>query len=481
MPNAVSLRGQLLLRLLVPLLGVSLIGATLTCYLAFRFSAAVFDRNLSGAVIDLRHEILEAAAADRIGRIKEESDFLSAKRVGILYNVIDRFGKIVAGTASFPPPSDSVAPLGADSQVQFYDTMVDDDPYRIASLRIPMASGADDFLQVQVGELQGKQDILIEEMLAAAIPQELLLALFVVLAVMYGVRRAIRPINDFGRVIAARAARDLEPLDPDAVPVEARYLVSSINDLMQRVKGVADAQQRSIADAAHLMQTPLAGMKAQIELGQRQEVSEETRRVMGQIHRAVDHLSSMLREMLVLARNDPFVRESVPLAPIDLHQVVCDTTTEWVPMAIAKGIDLGCTSFSRGVMIPGNAGRLKDLIDSLLDNAIRYTQSGGEVTVGFDPEDRTTLRVLDNGQGIPIEERGRVFNRFYRVLGNGAEGSGLGLAIVKEIAELHGATVELNSGPGNIGTEFRVAFPKATIQPEAGVPMGRVCALGEPA
>lgn len=459
MPRAVSLRGQLLLRLLVPLLGVSLIGATFTCYLAFRFSAAVFDRDLIGAAVALRHEILEAEAAGRIGAIKEESAFLSANRVGILYNVIDRFGKTVAGTASFPPPSDPVAPLGADSQVQLYDAMAGGDPYRIASLRISLAGGADDFLQVQVGELQGKQDTLIEEMLVATIPQELLLALFVVLAVMYGVRRGIRPLNDFARIITARAANDLEPLDVDAAPVEAKYLVSSINDLMQRVKGVADAQQRCIADAAHLMQTPLAGMKAQIELGQRHEISEETRRLMEQVHRAVDRLSNMLREMLVLARNDPVVRENVPLAPTDLHQVVCDTTTEWVPIALEKGIDLGCTSFSRGVIIQGNAGRLQDLIDSLLDNAIRYTQRGGEVTVGFDPEDLKTLRVRDNGQGIPIEERDRVFNRFYRVLGNGAEGSGLGLAIVKEIAELHGATVELHSGPGDIGTEFQVAFP----------------------
>ena len=131
------------------------------------------------------------------------------------------------------------------------------------------------------------------------------------------------------------------------------------------------------------------------------------------------------------------------------------------------------------MIIQGDAGRLKDLIDSLLDNAIRYTQAGGEVTVGFDPDDPTTLRVRDNGQGIPIAERDHVFNRFYRVLGNGAEGSGLGLAIVKEIAESHGATVELHSGPGDIGTEVRVAFPRAELEPEPGVPMGNLCAVEE--
>jgi len=295
----------------------------------------------------------------------------------------------------------------------------------------------------------------------------LLLLVFVVLAVVYGVRHGIRPLNEFGEVIATRSARDLGPLDADAVPVEARYLVSSINDLMQRVNHAAESQQRSAADAAHLMQTPLTGIKAQVELGLRQDISDETRRVFGYVQSGVDRLSHMLHELLVLARNDPVVLTSLQLVPIDLHQLIWDTATEWVPIALKKDIDLGCAPCPRGVIIQGDAGRLKNLLDSLLDNAIRYTPSGGAVTIGCDPEDPATLCISDNGPGIPPEERGRVFDRFYRAPGNDADGSGLGLAIVQEIAELHGATVELREGPGAVGTEVRVAFPSSEPQPAA--------------
>jgi two-component system, OmpR family, sensor histidine kinase TctE len=485
LPRAISLRQQLLLRLLMPLMTVSIIGATSAWYLVFRLTDVVFDRELSEAAIGISQQVLEAPTADHIRKIEMGTDLLPTKRADIVFNVIDRVGKTIAGTANLPLPSEPDTPAGAGAgagpRIRLYDAVVAGGPLRIASLRVFPGSGEDGFFQVQVGEGLNRRESLTKEILVATMPQEVLLAIFVVLAVLYGVRRGIKPLNDFARIIATRSGSDLDPLDVDAAPVEARYLVSSINDLMQRVKTVTDAQQRSAADAAHLMQTPLAGMKAQIELGQRQDISDETRRVLEHVHLGVIRLSHMLRELLVLARNDPAVRKNVQLAPIDLHQVVCDTTTEWVPIALKKGIDLGCTPCSPRVIIQGDAGRLKDLIDSLLDNAIHYTQPGGEVTVGVDSADPMTLRVLDNGPGIPIEERGHVFNRFYRVLGSGAEGSGLGLAIVKEIAELHGATVELHSGPGNIGTEVRVAFPKATIQPEAGAPIGRECALGEPA
>jgi two-component system, OmpR family, sensor histidine kinase TctE len=318
-----------------------------------------------------------------------------------------------------------------------------------------------------VATAKDARQVLAYEMLVATLPQELLLTALVALAVIYGVRRGIRPLNDFARVIASRSASNLEPLDVGAVPAEARYLVQSLNDLMDRVKAVADVQQRCAADAAHLMQTPLAGMKAQIELCQRQDISDETRRVLGHLHIGVERLSRMLRELLVLARNDPGVRQNVQLMPTDLHQAVCDATAEWVPIALKKDIDLGCTSCFPGVVIQGDGGRLRNLLDGLLDNAIRYTQPGGIITIGFSPEEPTTLRVRDNGPGIPMGERSHVFNRFYRVLGNGAEGSGLGLAIVKEIAALHGATVHLESGPGNVGTEVIVRFPKAAAQPHA--------------
>jgi len=464
MPRPRSLRKQLLLRLLVPLLGLSVIGTTVMCYLAFRFSNDVFDRELSVATLELRHEILETLGADstvQLGDvIAKEADLLLVDRTNpIVYNVVDGAGAVISGTADLPLPSESAIASSPESDVLFYDAVIDGRPMRVASLRVAPEGSKENAVQILVAEGIHPREVLAGEMLAVAIPQVLLLVVLVVLAVVHGVGGGIRPLNELGERIAARSPNDLGPLDVGAAPVEARYLVSSINHLMQRVKHFSESRQQCAADAAHVMQTPLTGMKAQIELGLRQEISEETRRVFGYVLQGVDRLSHMLRELSVLERNDPVVLTNLELAPIDLCELAQNAATEWVPIALKKGIDLGCAPCPASVVIQADAGRLKNLLDSLLDNAIRYTPSGGRVTIGCDPEQETTLLISDNGTGIPLEERGRVFDRFYRVSGTGAEGSGLGLAIVKEIAELHNATVELGDGPGNVGTEVRVRFP----------------------
>lgn len=464
MPRPRSLRKQLLLRLLIPLLGLSVIGATVICYLAFRFSNDVFDRELSVATLELRHEIMEALGAGttvELGDvIAKEADLLLVDRTNpIVYTVVDGAGAAIAGTADLPLPPEPSVSSSPESDVRFYDAVVGDKPLRIASLRVPPEGNTVNTFQIQVAEGTNPREVLAGEMLAVAIPQLLLLVVLVMLAVVHGVGSGIRPLNELGERIAARSPNDLGPLDVGTAPVETRYLVSSINHLMRRVKHFSESQQQSAADAAHVMQTPLTGMKTQIELGLRQEISEETRRVFGYVLQGVDRLSHMLRELSLLARNDPVLLTNLQLAPVDLCKLTQSAATEWVPIALKKDIDLGCAACPPGVVIQADAGRLKHLLDSLLDNAIRYTPSGGRVTIGSDPEDATTLYISDSGTGIPPEERGRVFDRFYRVPGTDAEGSGLGLAIVKEIAELHNATVELGDGPGNVGTEVRVRFP----------------------
>lgn len=472
MPRSRSLRSELLLRLLVPLLALSVIGAAVTCYLAFRFSNDVFDSELSEATLELRHELLEALEADTTvdpgGKIAKEGELLLVDRTNpIVYNVIDRTGAAIASTADLPLPPDSRTSSSPESDVRFYDAMVGGRQIRVASLQVSPEGGTDDAFQIQVAEGTNSREVLAGEILAVAIPQMLLLCVLVVLAVVHGVAGGIRPLNALGERIAARSPNDLGPLDLSAAPVETRYLVSSINRLMRRIKHFSESQQRSAADAAHVMQTPLTGMKAQIELGLRQELSDESRRVFGYVLQGVDRLSHMLRELSVLAHNDPVVLTNLQLAPIDLCNFARGAATEWVPVALRKGIDLGCAPSASKVIVRGDAGRLKNLLDSLLDNAVRYTPNGGTVTIGCDPDEPATLCISDSGAGIPLEERDRVFDRFYRVPGSGAEGSGLGLAIVKEIAELHNATVELRDGPGNVGTVVRVRFPAMEAESEA--------------
>jgi two-component system sensor histidine kinase TctE len=150
------------------------------------------------------------------------------------------------------------------------------------------------------------------------------------------------------------------------------------------------------------------------------------------------------------------------MARLDLNMVVRDAAAEWVPRALSRNIDLGFDSLLQSAMVAGNIFLLREMLNNLLDNAVRYTQPGGHVTVRVEPDNgRISLTVEDNGPGIQENDRERVFERFYRVLGSGVDGCGLGLAIVRETAIGHNAEIALNPGMDGTGTIIKVSFPKA--------------------
>jgi two-component system sensor histidine kinase TctE len=144
---------------------------------------------------------------------------------------------------------------------------------------------------------------------------------------------------------------------------------------------------------------------------------------------------------------------------LDLHRIAQEAAMQWVPEAMTRQIDLGYESGNVQLPVFGDEHALRDLIDNLLDNAIRYTPNGGHITLRTGYERGAWLRVEDNGRGIPPEERTRVFDRFYRVSGSGQPGSGLGLAIVNEVAQRHGAAVEIEDAADGVGTVFVIRFP----------------------
>jgi two-component system sensor histidine kinase TctE len=219
-----------------------------------------------------------------------------------------------------------------------------------------------------------------------------------------------------------------------------------------------DAQRRFIADAAHQLRTPFAGLKAQAELAKREQVSEPVRDALERICISAQRCSHLVTQLLTLARNEPEARQDAPLEMLDLHRVSQEIAAHWAPEALQKNIDLGFEAEDRQCPVKGDEASLRDLIDNLIDNAICYTPSGGRITVRAGYGDATWLEVEDNGAGIPVEQRGRVFERFHRIPGNAQPGSGLGLAIVLEVAIRHGARVEILDGQEG-GALFRVSFP----------------------
>jgi two-component system sensor histidine kinase TctE len=293
------------------------------------------------------------------------------------------------------------------------------------------------------------------------LPQAVLI-LLAGLAVWYAVGRGLVPLASLQRELATRSHRDLSPLPEQQAPEEVRPLIRAMNELLGRLSQALEAQQRFIADAAHQLRTPVAGIKTQMELVLRQSPAGEAQATLKQLQAATEQTTRLVNQLLSLARAEPGASRGQGGESIDLARLARDTTTEWVPRAIARNIDLGFDSPLAAAHVEGDSFMLREMLNNLLDNAVRYTHPGGQVTVRVTPRGRgVALSVEDNGPGIPDTERERVFERFHRILGTGAEGCGLGLAIVREIAISHGAEASLSSGANDSGTLVRVDFPKA--------------------
>lgn len=205
----------------------------------------------------------------------------------------------------------------------------------------------------------------------------------------------------------------------------------------------------------------MAGLKAQIELALREGDAERVRHSLAQLYTSADRLSRLVQQLLSLARNEPGAADALHLQPVDLGALALEISMEWVPQALRRQIDLGYEGEGGAVMIQADADRLRELLNNLVDNAVRYSQAQGRVTVGVGrlPDGTARLWISDDGPSIPVAERTRIFERFRRLLGTPADGSGLGLAIVSEIASLHGASITLEDDVDGIGNTFSVLFP----------------------
>jgi len=314
------------------------------------------------------------------------------------------------------------------------------------------------------------------------LPQFVILPLAVLL-VWLALVRGIKPLSELEERIRARKPDDLSPLDDKAVPLEVAPLVQSVNDLLDRLKDSIATQKRFLADAAHQLKTPLAGLRMQADLAQREAFNEEElKRSLKQIGRSSMRATHTVNQLLALARAEGG-GQALALQPCDLARIVMDAVQDSLARTLDRRIDLGYDGPDPGtpdVQFEGNPTLLKELVRNLLDNAINYTPSSAEnpgvITARVLPDPfghALVLQVEDSGPGIAPAERDKVFQPFYRSLGTQVDGSGLGLAIVREIAQQHGADIEIFNNPRSThkkfpGSLFRLTFPPTvTFVPDA--------------
>lgn len=375
----------------------------------------------------------------------------------LVLQVIAPSGQLLAGVADFPSPGlydfpepgriklRTVTYRGSDMRVGY--AFVDDGRYEDGATTL-----------VQVAEPLDDRNQLTNEIIKGVIFPQLLILPISVLLVWFGLWRGLAPIRALQQRLRERAPDDLSPVDQQGAPEDIAPLIDAFNELLQRMHLNLESQRRFIASAAHQMKTPLAGMRTQSELALRETDPQELNERLKQIALGSQRATHLISQLLSLARTEN-PQQLGPRSPIDLVSLARETLLPWIDMALERGIDLGLEAPTGPVLIDGHAVLLRELLNNLVDNALRYCPRDATVTVKVEEDgDTVELVVEDNGPGVPMQERERVFERFYRVLGHEADGSGLGLAIVKEIADQHDAILELEQTQPGTGACFRVRF-----------------------
>ncbi|MFL9895801.1 ATP-binding protein [Paraburkholderia sp. RL17-381-BIF-C] len=256
------------------------------------------------------------------------------------------------------------------------------------------------------------------------------------------VRKMFRPIAALSNEIDLRAEQELHPVEDRHLPVEVRPFAVAINRLLNRVGQSMESQRRFVADAAHELRSPLTAMSLQTERLAEAEMSGLARERLMVLRQGIERGRSLLDQLLTLARAQSAT--DLPQVPISVQSIYRRVLEDLVPLAEAKHIDIGVEGTQDAEVWASELDMIA-VVRNLVDNAIRYTPERGRVDLSLGVSDgKAELRIQDTGPGIPLAERGRVFDPFYRTLGSEQIGSGLGLSIVQTIVNRIGAEIRLS-------------------------------------
>ncbi|MEW9585743.1 sensor histidine kinase [Paraburkholderia sp. DGU8] len=442
-----GLRGRLLWWLLLPLAAfVSISGV-----ISYRFAQATADLVQDNALLSSMRIIGEdidwenGAVSVPIPPAALEL-FESPEHDSVFYRVEASGQRLLAGSLELP-----LAPRAGDRPT-LYSTRLDDGRVvrAAAYVRQLYDSGRTEEVVVAVAKTEGSRDAMVWHLLRPQLFGEVLTLLLAMAFVYLGLTFELLPLMKVKDDVADRNPSQLQPIRVARLHVELRPIVDAINQCIARMGQQAATQRQFISDAAHQMRTPLALLAAQIQYArQRDNPDRSLAEALAGMHKSSRKLTTLTNKLLLLAQAESAAPSGMH-ERVDLSALIAGVLEELIAFAQSHEIDLGA-ELEDGLHVTGDEALTAALVTNLVDNALRYTQSGGRVTVQTcKSQNRAIVRVIDNGPGMSDEARARVFERFYRA-SNRAEGTGLGLPIVREIAHRQGGTVRLESNEDGVG------------------------------
>lgn len=455
-----GLRRRLLVMLIAPLIALTLLNAWFD-YRSADNVAVQQDQRLQALIPLLADSVIAEGATKTDPPVlllaPAIEEFLKDGSEHTAYAIADADGKLLRGDewlVGLPPTTPDPEFHSEENAGVTWRIVRQRQPTVLGEVAVTLADGRDP-------RQQWARSIVLKVLLP-----NLMLLLAAVIAVRWAVERALRPLLDLREAVEHRSPRDLSALREDASPEEVRPLVKSLNHLFELVNAQAESQRRFIADAAHQLRTPLAGLQAQVEAwAQAANVAAQGGGVVqlraeqiNKLRSATRRTSQLANQLLALSRADARTIHAQPMQRVNLKDLCEAILQVHLDAATAKQIDLGLDA--QNAQATGHEWLLRELLGNLVDNAVKYTPQGGTVTIRCGTRDGNAfLEVEDDGPGIPPAERAHALERFYRVPGTDVEGNGLGLAIADEIARVHHSRLQLEPGANARGLKVTLSLP----------------------
>lgn len=450
-----SISRQLLMGLSIKICSLFFISTFIAYNMAAWFANEASDRELLNAT----HAVAARLNDDESGLVAELPKAVQAvlrhdENDRFFYQVLNEKCERLSGDAILPMPTGDLQ----TDEPRFKYGKVDNVEVRMVRIRVPLNFDEERIVIVQTARTMNARRTLLGQIFFSIVIPQLILGIFSIYAVGSGVKTGLKPLRKLSEEIRQRSQSDLTPIGSEKAPAEIIPIITALNTLFLRLETFVDGQQRFVANAAHQLRTPVAGLRAYIEYGRRVATNNARfNEVLDHFETGTDRMSNLVAGLLILARTCES-RQEEHQELVSLNVLASDVCSMFARAAAEKKISLEYVTSSEAAVTLGNRAELQEMLSNIVDNAIRYTQRDGFVKLLVEAGPPAKIEVVDNGPGIPTEERNRVFERFYRVLGSKVNGSGLGLAIVSEIASANKATVELLDPPEHRGTLASVTF-----------------------
>ena len=456
-----SLRRQLLIWVLLPLAAAIAVDTWLTYRRSNETAADVQDRLLLGSARMIAQQISfeDGSFQHNIPPAALEL-FQSPEPDHIYYRVTTGAGKLLSGYSDLPLPPDT---LQAESSYFFASTMRGQ-PVRVAVYFQPVIGSPTTLpVIVEVAQTTNARTQLSNNLWIHTVAQQLFIVFLAITFILFGLHRGLQPLIRLRNDVRDRKEGSLQKLQIHNIPSELTPLVDSFNDYMERLENYTEERAAFIQNAAHQLRTPLTVLNTQISDALRAPDKLNADLSLMAARRTLQQTVRLVNQFLLLSSAEAFAVEREPMSTQACCDVIQTVLEELSSLAHSKQIDLGFERSASDTVISASPFALKEIAINLLDNALRYTPSQGVVTVRIaSTADSMILAIEDNGPGVAMESRDKVFQRFFRERGVDVSGSGLGLTIVKELAAQCGGKVSIDSAcPDGTGLLISVTFPKS--------------------